>query len=146
MLLYVNMLYSILESLRQALLTRCPLDALPDSTWKRTGALNTWGTNAIEGNTLTWRDVERLLLEQRSVPNRPVPDVLETLQHQTAFQGLRARVGSPVTLVTALDLHGEVFRGVKADAGQWRRGNVRITGSRPAPPRMERVVHEMVTW
>jgi len=137
---------TILGTLRQELLTRSPITTLPESVWKRTGALNTWGTNAIEGNTLTWRDVERLLLEQRSVPNRPVPDVLETLQHQTAFQGLRARVGSPVTLVTALDLHGEVFRGVKADAGQWRRVNVRITGSRHAPPRMERVVHEMVTW
>ena len=49
------MLEDILERLRGELLTRAPLDALPEPVWKRTSALNTWGTNAIEGNTLTWQ-------------------------------------------------------------------------------------------
>ena len=140
------MLYSILESLRQALLTRCPLDALPDSTWKRTSALNTWGTNAIEGNTLTWSDVEKLLLEQRSVPNRPIHDVLETIQHEAAFRSLLGRRSAPITLLTVLELHEAVFKGIKADAGQWRRVNVRITGSKLTLPRMEKVIPLMDDW
>jgi Fic family protein len=146
MFLYVHMSYPILESLRQALLTRCPLDALPESTWRRTSALDTWGTNAIEGNTLTWSDVEKLLLEQRSIPNRPIHDVLETIQHEAAFRGLLGRRSAPMTMLTALELHEAVFRGLMPDAGQWRRVNVRIVGSKYTPPRMEKVIPLMDEW
>jgi len=137
---------SILLSLRGGLFDRVALDNLPEGVWKRAGALNTWGTNAIEGNTLTWRDVERLLLEERSVSNRPVPDVLETIQHERIFRELLDMRKKPVNLVTVLNLHEGVFRGVKADAGQWRRVNVRIAGSKHIPPRMERVVQSMENW
>lgn len=136
----------ILESLRETLLTRVPLDAIPESVWKRTGALNTWGTNAIEGNTLTRKDVERLLLEQRSVANRSVPDVLETLQHEAAFRGLMNRRNAPMQGETALDLHQMVFRGVLPAAGSWRRVNVGISGARFTPPRMEKVGSLMGEW
>src|SRR5437773_6225283 len=74
----------ILGPLRAELLTRSALDSLPEGVWKRTGALNTWGTNAIEGNTLSRTDVERILLEQKSVGNRHLSDVLETIQHAAA--------------------------------------------------------------
>lgn len=134
---------SILSRMRDALLTRTSLDHLPDEVWKRTSALNTWGTNAIEGNTLSWHDVERLLLEERSVGNRPVRDVLETLQHERTFRGLLVRRDQSITLQTVLELHESVFKGVRADAGRWRRVNVRIQGSKYTPPRMEKVVPEM---
>ena len=137
---------TILESLRQELLTRTPLDTIPAGVWKRAGALNTWGTNAIEGNTLNRRDVERILLERRSVPNHPLHDVLETVQHARAFEDLLTRKGMPIRLSTILELHEAVFRGIKDDAGQWRRVNVRIAGSRHVPPRMERVVPMLDEW
>ncbi len=136
----------ILESLRKELLTRSPLDSLPEGVWKRTGALNTWGTNAIEGNTLSREDVERILLEQRSVGNRPLADVMETIQHAAAFGNLIERRKAPIRLATVLELHGEVFRAIKADAGQWRRVNVRIAGMKHTPPRMEKVVPMMSDW
>ncbi len=142
----IHMLVDILIGLREELLSRAPLETLPNSAWKRLGALNTWGTNAIEGNTLTFHDVERLLLEQRSVANRPVPDILETLQHETAFRGLIDRRGQPIRMTTALEFHEIVFRGVITDAGQWRRTNVRIRGSKHTPPRMEKVVDLMSEW
>lgn len=135
----------ILNRLRDTLLTRTSLDHLPEDVWKRLSALNTWGTNAIEGNTLTWKDVERLLLEEQSVANRPIRDVLETLQHESTFRGLLLRKDKPITIQTVLELHESVFKGVKADAGTWRRVNVRITGSAHVPPRMEKVVREMET-
>lgn len=138
---------SILEGLRAALLSRRSLENLPDEVWKRAGALNTWGTNAIEGNTLTLNDVERLLLEERSVANRPVNDVLETLQHEGAFRSLLARRDRPITLETALELHEAVFRGSRhLDAGQWRRVSVRVAGSQHRPPRAEKVVAELGRW
>ena len=137
---------TILEALRQELLTRTPLDTIPAGVWKRAGALNTWGTNAIEGNTLNRRDVERILLERRSVPNHPLHDVLETVQHARAFEDLLTRKGMPIRLSTILELHEAVFHGIKDDAGQWRRVNVRIAGSRHVPPRMERVVPMLDEW
>ena len=137
---------AILEPLRTELLTRSPLDAIPAGVWKRTGALNTWGTNAIEGNALSKEDVEQILLEQRSVPNRPLHDVMETIQHSKAFEGLLNRRTAPLSLLMVLELHETVFGGIKVDAGQWRRVNVRITGSRVVPPRMEKVVPLMTEW
>src|SRR6267143_6969702 len=137
---------TILESLRQELLTRTPLDTIPAGVWKRAGALNTWGTNAIEGNTLSRRDVERILLEQRSVPDRPLHDVLETVQHARAFEELLTRKEKPIRLPAILELHEAVFHGIRDDAGQWRRVNVRIAGTRHVPPRMERVVPMMSDW
>ncbi len=143
-MLYIELMNNIiLGQLRDALLTRVSLDHLPDDVWRRTSALDTWGTNAIEGNTLTWREVERLLIEDKSVGNRPLRDVLETLQHESTFRGLLLRKDLPITMETVLELHESVFKGVKADAGTWRRVNVRITGSPHTPPRMEKVVSMM---
>src|SRR5947209_15670138 len=135
----------ILVTLREQLLTRTALDSIPEGVWKRTGALNTWGTNAIEGNTLSRADVERILLEQKSVGNRPLSDVMETIQHAAAFANLLERRRAPIRLSTVLELHEEVFHGIKADAGQWRRVNVRIGGMKHSPPRMARVIPLMST-
>ncbi len=140
------MTIAILEELRRELLTRTPLDDLPEEVWKRTGALNTWGTNAIEGNLLTRSDVEQLLLEQKSVGGRTLADVLETTQHAAAFANLVERRKVPLRLATVLELHDEVFHGIKVDAGRWRRVNVRITGMKHVPPRMEQVVPRLTTW
>jgi Fic family protein len=140
------MMNIILEALRDEFLTRTPLDGLPDGVWKRASALNTWGTNAIEGNTLTWSDVEKLLLQQKSVANRPIKDVLETIQHEAAFRRLLALRTKLISLVLVQDLHDAVFRGVKEGSGQWRRVNVRIAGSSFALPRMEKVVPMMEEW
>ena len=137
---------TILDGLHRHLLVRSSVDSLPEGVWKRTGALNTWGTNAIEGNTLSRADVERLLLDQKSVGNRPLPDVLETIQHAAAFANLIERRKEPIRLTTVLQLHEEVFHGIKADAGQWRRLNVRIAGMKHAPPRMEKVLPMMSAW
>ena len=137
---------TILESLRTQVLTRSPLNALPDEVWKRTAALNTWGTNALEGNTLTRADVEKLLLEGRSVGNRPVLDVLETIQHEQAFRRLTSRATAPIRMTSAMELHEEVFHGLDPEAGMWRRITVLIEGSSYTPPRPDRVIPLMSEW
>src|SRR5437879_12186574 len=115
----------ILVALREELLTRTALDSIPEGVWKRTGALNTWGTNAIEGNTLSRADVERILLEQKSVGNRPLSDVMETIQHAAAFANLLERRRAPIRLSTVLGLHEEAFAGIQAAAGPSRRDDGR---------------------
>lgn len=138
----------ILTFLRGRLQTFAPsLVDLPDPVWRRTGALNTWGTNAIEGNTLTHEEVQRLLLDEASIAGRPVPDVVETLQHDRTFRGLLERLGSPISLVTVLELHEEVFHGsTRHRPGEWRRSNVYIVGARHRPPAWPKVVARMTQW
>ncbi len=141
-----NMKQIILEALRSALLERISFETLPEDVWKRSAVLNTWGTNAIEGSTITREDAERLILGGESVSGKPVRDVLETLQHERAFRNLLERRHRDITLETVLELHEEVFHGILFDAGQWRRVNVRITNAFFTPPRMEKVVREMERW
>ena len=136
----------ILNELKSKLLERKSLDSLPDSIWKRTSALNTWGTNAIEGSTITWKDAEKILLEGKTPGGKPVRDVSETIQHEVVFRGLLERSKVPITLETVLELHGQVFRLIIPDAGQWRRINVRIQGAKFSPPRMEKIIVELDAW
>jgi Fic family protein len=136
----------ILKALRSVFLERTSLETLPDGIWKRSAALNTWGTNAIEGSTITRKDAERILLEGISVSGKPIRDVLETIQHEGAFRGLLGRRTREIALKTILTLHEEVFRGILLDAGQWRRVNIRIQGAAFTPPRMERVLVKMEKW
>lgn len=120
---------------------------LPPGVWSRAGALNTWGTNAIEGNTLSYDDVERLLLQDSSVAGRPTADIRETLQHEEAFRSLLERRKKPIDLVSVLELHETVFRGQPAKRpGQWRVSNVYIAGTTFRPPRREQVVPLMQEW
>jgi len=139
----IKMEQNILNTLKFKFLERKSLDALPNSIWKRTSALNTWGTNAIEGSTITWSDAERILLEGKTPGGKPVRDVSETIQHEVVFRGLLERSKYPITLETVLELHGQVFRLIVTDAGHWRRINVRIQGAKFTPPRMEKVISEM---
>lgn len=136
----------ILNELRSELLERVSLDQLPESVWKRSAALNTWGTNAIEGSTINREDAEKILLENRSVGDKPTRDVIETIQHERAFRNLLDYRDEEITLETVLELHEEVFRGILKDAGRWRRNNVRIRGASFSPPRMEKVTREMENW
>ena len=136
----------ILNKLKSKLLERKSFGSLPNSIWKRTSALNTWGTNAIEGSTITWKDAEKILLEGKTPGGKPVRDVSETIQHEVVFRGLLERSKSPINLETVLELHGQVFRLILLDAGHWRRINVRIQGAKFSPPRMEKVIAEMENW
>ncbi|MGM0510647.1 MAG: Fic family protein [Thermoplasmatota archaeon] len=136
---------NILKELRSVLLERVSLDSLPDPVWKRSAALNTWGTNAIEGSTIGWNDAEKILFDGKTPKDKPVRDVRVTVQHEEAFRSLIDRIGE-ITLETVLELHEDVFRGVLDDAGRWRRVNVRIRGARFSPPRMEKVRDEMMGW
>jgi cell filamentation protein, protein adenylyltransferase len=136
----------VLDGLQRALLARSSLAALPEAIWKRTSALNTWGTNAIEGNTLSRGDVEALLLEEQVAAGAPVRDVLETLQHDRTFRSLARRLEEPVSVALARRLHEEVFRNVKPHAGQWRLVRVGIAGTAYVPPRPEELPGLLAAW
>ena len=124
------------------MLDRGPFDSYPDIVWRTIGALNTYGTNAIEGNTLTHAEVERVIMDREGV-KKPIQDILVTVQHESAFRGLMGRRARAIDMVTILELHEDVFKGVMADAGQWRRTRVQIRGASSTPPGPEKVVSRM---
>lgn len=134
---------SILIGLRDSFLERSSLADLPDRIWLDIGAHVTYGTNAIEGGTVTQEEVRKIIVDGVGVAGRPMSEILETVQHQQALRSLLARTGRQMDLVTILELHEAVFKGIKTDAGQWRRVNVRISGSSHSPPRMEKVIPAM---
>ncbi|MDD1771082.1 MAG: Fic family protein [Methanomassiliicoccales archaeon] len=121
------------------MLGRTSFDTLPEAVWIGASSLNTYGTNAIEGNTLTQAEVEAVLLSSKGV-KRSMSDILETVQHERAFRNLVARRGRAIDLVTIQELHEDVFKGVMVDAGQWRRTSVTIQGAGFTPPRPEKIV------
>ena len=144
LIIYVNR--TILNALRLELLNRTSLDDIPEDVWSRVASLNTWGTNAVEGNSLTKEEVDQLVLRNSGVGNKPIRDILETVQHQQTFLKTCMEPRKKLDLVLILEMHDSVFRGILRDAGQWRRVNVKVSGSVLSPPRMEKVIESMVNW
>ena len=136
----------ILNRLRERLLDRGSIRNMPEKVIQESLILNTWGTNAIEGNTLTLDEVTTLIERGRSVPNRPMRDLLETVQHQSALAEVVSGRAGEVSMKNALDLHQMIFHRLLLDAGQWRRVNVRISGSRHSPPRVEKLISLLQEW
>jgi Fic family protein len=136
----------ILDGLRARLLSRGPLQAIPDAVWQRFAAVNTWGSNSIEGNTLPLGDVQRILLEGKSVGGHPLWETLETVHHHMALLGLLDRRRDPIRADTALELHGEVFRDIMRDAGRWRNVDVMVVGAPFRPVPREEVPSAMAAW
>ena len=133
---------NILDGLRNALLSRGSFDTFPEPVWKAACSLNTYGTNAIEGNTLTQEEVDKVIIDRVGV-KRPIHDILETMQHGSAFRNLIDRRARAIDPVTILELHKEVFNGLLSDCGQWRRMNAMFRGASFTPARPEDVVARM---
>ena len=136
----------ILNHLRERMLDRGPLRNLPEKTLLESVILNTWGTNAIEGNTLTLDEVTKVIESGMTVPNRPVRDLMETIQLRAALAEVVSGKIRDVNMKSALNLHDMIFHGILLDAGQWRMVNVRISGSKHSPPRVEKLISLLQEW
>ena len=136
----------ILNRMRERMLDRGTMRDFPEKTIQESYILNTWGTNAIEGNSLTLEEVTRVIESGMTVPNRPVMDLMETVQHRAALAEVVTGRIREVNMNSALNLHNMIFHGILVDAGQWRTVNVRITGSKYSPPRVERLISLLQEW
>ena len=136
----------ILSKLRVRMLDRGTVRNFPEKTLQESFILNTWGTNAIEGNTLTLGEVTKVIESGITVPNRPVRDIQETIQHNSALAEVVSGRICEVNMKCAMELHDMIFHGILMDAGQWRKVNVRISGSRHSPPRVEKIISLLQEW
>jgi len=91
----------------------------------------TYNTNAIEGSTITKEETDEIIKEKIS-PNKPLPDILETISHSKVFfTALHEKKSLSQGLIS--DWHHELFKETKPDiAGKIRDYLVRV-GDYKAP-------------
>ncbi|MBI3762060.1 MAG: Fic family protein, partial [Chloroflexi bacterium] len=97
----------------------------------------TYHSNAIEGSTLTLRETEVILHDGLTVGGKTLREHLDAVNHKHAidFVEALAREAEPFTEHNLRQIHALVLKGVDdEEAGRYRRGNVRISGSEFSPP------------
>ncbi|MFH1637220.1 MAG: Fic family protein [Candidatus Woesearchaeota archaeon] len=109
----------------------------------------TYNSQRIEGSTLTLRETANLLEKGISPKERPVRDVKETETHQRVFYEMLA-YKKELSLQIVLYWHKMLLGQTKKDlAGQIRKHQVMIAGSKftpPFPPEVYPMLMEFFSW
>lgn len=103
----------------------------------------TYSSNALEGNSLTLSETKVLLEDGITVGGKPIRDCYEATGHAKAYDYMLsiARSGDLAVTEDAIRrLHFLFYNGIDTDAaGQYRTGQVFITGTEYIPPAAEDV-------
>ncbi len=103
----------------------------------------TYSSNALEGNSLTLSETKVLLEDGITVGGKPIRDCYEATGHAKAYDYMLsiARSGDLAVTEDAIRrLHFLFYNGIDPDAaGQYRTGQVFITGTEYIPPAAEDV-------
>lgn len=100
----------------------------------------TWASNALEGNTLTLRETQRVLEDGATIAGKSMRDHLEAVNHAAAVRRMHeiAESAEPLTVHVMLELHGLLLRGIDDTwAGRIRNDAVAIAGTQFRPPRAD---------
>lgn len=92
----------------------------------------TYTSNAIEGNTLTYRETAEVIEHGITVGGKPLKDHLEAVDHYAAVQWMRGLAGNdaPIGEDTVRGLHARIVARSRPDiAGQYSQFARRIAGS-----------------
>ena len=120
-----------------------PLPAIALRKIKETLTIEwTYNSNSIEGNTLTLRETQMVLLEGITVKGKSLREHFEAKNHEKAIDYLYTLVTENYTLrsIDILSLHALVLRMIEDDfSGRIRNGGVRITGANFVPPNANKV-------
>lgn len=108
----------------------------------------TYNSNAIEGNTLTLKETAWVIQEGLTIKGKPLKDHLEAKNQKEALDFLYELIDSQKqnTISERLirEIHHLIVKEADADiAGQYREGNVIITGADHTPPEGFEVPNEM---
>ena len=97
----------------------------------------TYNSNAIEGSTITLAETRAIFLDGVTIGGKSLREHLEVINnaHAIDFVEMIARQDEPITESVMRQIHALVLRTIDdANAGSYRRVNVRITGSDVALP------------
>ncbi|MDD2354395.1 MAG: Fic family protein [Patescibacteria group bacterium] len=91
----------------------------------------TYNTNHIEGSTLSEDETAAVLFRNETIYNKSLVEHLEVKNHQTAIRFLFNELvkGNKIEEKLILKLHEILLKGIRDDAGFYRRCGVRIVGS-----------------
>jgi len=108
----------------------------------------TYNSNSIEGNTLSLRETQMVLLEGITIKGKSLREHFEAKNHETAIHKLYSLVKNDYVLNAKdiLELHGLVLRSIEDDyAGRLRNAAVRISGANFIPPNARKVSEYLET-
>lgn len=98
----------------------------------------TYNSNAIEGNSLTLRETQLVIEEGQTIRGKSLREVYEARNHPEAIEYVEslAKEQRRLTELDILTLHQIIMKDVMEarEVGRFRRGEVRIGGSRHIPP------------
>ena len=83
--------------------------------------LETYHSNAIEGNTLSLHETQMVLEYGITIDGHPLREYLEATNHAEAFDALLSLVEHPVTMETIQRLHSLVMDKIDPHAGELRK-------------------------
>jgi len=94
-----------------------------------------YNSNAIEGNTLTLRETQLVIEEGMTVGGKPLREILEVRNHPQAIEYIetltkKEKLGEH----DIFTIHQIIMKDIIDDAGRYRSGDVRITGTDYIPP------------
>jgi Fic family protein len=93
-----------------------------------------YNSNAIEGNTLTLRETQLVLEEGITVGQKSLSEILEAKNHPDAITYVETLTTRNLGEMEIQTLHQLIMKGILKDAGHYRTGDVRITGTDYVPP------------
>ena len=98
---------------------------------------HTWASNALEGNTLTLRETQRVIEDGATIAGKPLREHLEAVNHAAAVARMHEIVhaGAPLNVHSMLQFHALLM--VRLDdawAGRIRNADVGISGTAYRPP------------
>lgn len=108
----------------------------------------TYNSIAIEGNSLSMKEVE-LVLQGQTIEGKPLKDHMEAVGHKEAFDFVLELVknNTPITESVIKQIHYLVLADKKEDRGIYRKVPVRIMGAQNQPvqpyliePKMEKLL------
>lgn len=112
----------------------------------------TYHSNAIEGNTLSLVETKIVLEEGLTIGGKKLREHFEVINHAEAIEYVKTLVTKQTELDERVlkDIHYLVLKGIdNQNAGQYRKINVRISGSQHLPPhflKVPEVMQELVSW
>lgn len=101
----------------------------------------TYNSNAIEGNSLSLSETKLVLEEGITVGGKSMKEHLEVTNHGKAIDFVQSLVSKPaIEEVDVLNLHAMILDRIDPEnAGFYRRGAVRISGTTYSPPNPAKV-------
>ncbi|MDR1695406.1 MAG: Fic family protein [Endomicrobium sp.] len=109
-------------------------------------------SNAIEGNTLSRKETNMAIAQNRTIGSKPIKDYLEATNHADAFKLVLelSKNNRAVTEDDILSIHKQILKGIDEEfSGRYRTVRVRISGSHvimPNPAKVYKLMPEFIKW